>query len=198
LAPRAALGCSRETASSGCPQPPAPRPLRFSVPSNPTPRRPARNDGFPQLAASLARPLRRLGVPTSGGSLRGLGAPQQADVNDDAKNEHGARTPSSRGKTPRRAWLLGDRRRFAGHTHRISRRSRRPASSVLAQCAADRARATRQHRRQSNGSRPQRCHRRFASRSSQRCHARDALPAPPDAGGHGPDALSVQCERHQG
>jgi hypothetical protein len=26
-------------------------------------------------------------------------------VNDDAENEHGARTPSSPGKTPRQAWL---------------------------------------------------------------------------------------------
>jgi hypothetical protein len=121
-----------------------------------------------------------------------LECPQQVSFNGDPENGRDARTPSSPGTTPRQASLLSDRGRSDPHTHRKSRTSPRRALSVRAQYAPGRARATRRHLRQSNGSLPQMFHRRFASRSSQRCRARDALPEPPNAGGHGPDALRGQ------
>ena len=120
------------------------------------------------------------------------------DFNDDVEDELGARTPSSPSTTRRQASLSADRGRLARHTHRKCRRSPRPVSLVLARCDPTHARATRQRRCLSSGSPPQRCHRRSASRSSPHCPARDALPAPPNAGGHGRDVLPAARERRRG
>ena len=120
------------------------------------------------------------------------------DFNDDVEDELGARTPSSPSTTRRQASLSTDRGRLARHTHRKCRRSPRPASLVLARCDPTHARATRQRRCPSSGSPPQRCHRRSASRSSPHYQARDALPAPSNAGGHDPDALPTEREPRRG
>lgn len=118
--------------------------------------------------------------------------------NDDAEKELGAPTPRTPSTTRCQASPSIDRQRLVRHTHRKCRSSPRPASPVHARCDPTHARAPRQHRWSSSGSRPQRCHHRSVCRSSPHCQARDAPPAPPTAGGHEPDALSVERERRRG
>ncbi len=147
---------------------------------------------------SASRPWDASEATQSWGRQPGGSSGRGPDFNDGVEDELGARTPSSPNTTRRQASLSTDRERSARHTHHKCRRSPLPASSARARCDPTHAQATRQHRCPSSGSPPQTCHRQSASRSSPHCHARDALPAPPNAGGHGPDALPAQREPRRG
>ncbi len=127
-----------------------------------------------------------------------LVAPPKLTINADPQNARGAPMLSSSGTVRRQASPAADRGRSAHRRHRKPRTSLRPASPALAPCVLTRAPVSRQRGPRSNGSPPQTCRRRCASRNSQCCRAPGVPPAPPSDGGHDPDAPPAQRELRQG